>query len=439
MKRFFVLTGFVLACSTAAIAQDDRPKTEDLFQQLDKNGDGKLEKSEIPEQQVRFFERLVRLGDADENGELTPAEFKKATSETIDAPSPSATDAGAGRRPGNPAARQFDAAEFFKRLDRNSDGKLSREELPEAFAERLGPVFEKLGKDAISQEEFQQLRQQMERGGAGQPNGGRPGQFGNPAESFKRLDANGDGKLTVDEAPEPGRRFVAMILERSGKGRDGSLTLQEFVSTVAQFNRGSQDGRPENANRPAPEGDAKRPESDRPARDGDMRRPEDGDRPASGGPAFLRILDANQDGQLSRDELAKAVSLIERLDQNGDGALDPRELFGAPGQDSMNRPRPNGNQNPSDRPRRPESQESDRDKPRDGQRPDAEQLRRDGRQSPAELEENFKRMDSNQDGVLSRDEVPVRLKENFEQTDSDKNGSISLDELRRAFERSRSR
>ena len=85
--------------------------------------------------------------------------------------------------------------------------------MPEPFAERLAPAFERLGKDTLTLQEFQQLRQNMERAGAGQA-GGRPGQMGNPEETFKRLDANGDGKLTADEAPEQGRRMVAAILER---------------------------------------------------------------------------------------------------------------------------------------------------------------------------------------------------------------------------------
>jgi Ca2+-binding EF-hand superfamily protein len=435
MKRFCMLTGIVLASSVAVLAEDG-PKPNELFQKLDKNNDGKIVADEVSEDQARFFERLVRLGDADKNGELTESEFSKATSETADAPPASRNEAGPGRRPGDAAGRQFDAADFFKRLDKNGDGKVSKSELPEAFAERLAPAFEKLGKDAFTLEEFQQLRQQAESNGAGRPDG-RPGQTGNPEETFKRLDANGDGKLTVDETPEQGRRMVAAILERSGKGRDGSLTLREFQTAMAQFNRGQQNARPEDGKRPDGDGDRKRPEGDRPSPDGDMRRPEQSDRPANGGPAFLRILDANQDGRLSREELEKAVSLLERLDQNQDGSLDMRELFGGPGpgQDSMDRPRQSGGRDSSDRPRRPETDpaEGQPEPKRASQRP---QTDRERRPDAANLEENFGRMDRDKDGAISKEEATDRLKQNFDRIDTSKDGKVTLEELRKFLERS---
>ena len=425
MIRFCMLTGIVLSCSVVTTAQDG-DKAADLFKQLDKNSDGKLVVDEVSKEQARFFERLIRIGDADKNGELTESEFTKATSETADAP-PAAAN-GAVRRPGNPGGQQFDAAAFFKRLDRNGDGKLEKSELPEPFAERLAPAFERLGKDTLTLQELQQLRQNMERAGAGQA-GGRPGQMGNPEETFKRLDANGDGKLTADEAPEQGRRMVAAILERSGKGRDGSLTMQEFQNAVKQFNRAQPNGRPD--------GGDKRPESDRPARDGEMRRPGDDNRPANGGPAFLRILDTNHDGRLTRDELSKAASLLERLDQNGDGALDGRELFGPPpgSQGSMERPRQSGGRDSSDRPRRPASDQPE-GKPDASRASPQNQTDRDRRPNLENPEESFSRLDRDEDGAISKDEAPDRLKQNFDRVDSNKDGKVTLEELRKLIDRS---
>lgn len=419
-----MLTGIVLTCSISATAQDaDSPA--DLFKTLDANNDGKLVADEIPAEQVRFFERLVRLGDADSNGELTRSEFTKATTDSVAGGSPA--DNSRARRPGNP---QFDGREFFSRLDRNGDGKLSRNELPEQIAERLGPAFEKLGKDALTLEEFQQLRQNMERGGANQP-GNRVGQFGNPTEVFKRLDADGDGRLTIGEAPEQGRRMVAAILERSGKGRDGSLTLQEFEAAVERFNRDSPNGRPQDGQRKNREDASGSNDSDRRS----MQRT-DGNRPGYGGPAFLRILDANQDGKLTRDELANAVVLIERLDQNKDGALEPRELFGGPRAESMDRPRRESDRNSSNRPRRPESEQAanSSSEPESSTRP---QTRQDRRPRNGNAEQIFKQVDRNSDGRISRDEAPDRMKQNFDRLDSNSDGSVSIEELRQAFDRFR--
>ena len=437
MKRFCMLTGIVLACSTVATAQDDK-KTDGLFRQLDKNSDGKLVADEIPEKQTRFFERLVRLGDADKNGELSQAEFNKATSETADAPPLNPNGNGPGRRPGVSAPRQFDATEFFKRLDKNSDGKLAKSELPDQFAQRLAPAFEKLGKDEITLEEFQQLRQQYEGNGSRQQ-GSRTGQMGNPAAMFKQLDTNGDGKLTAQEAPEQRRRMVAAILERSGKDRNGSLTQEEFEKAVEQFTR-QQNGRPAGSDRPASDGNAKRSDSDRPKQTGDaMRRPGQSDRPSNSGPAFLRILDVNKDGRLSRDELSKAVTLIDRLDQNRDGSLDGRELFGPPpgnGQSSTDRPRQNSDMKTSDRPRRPQSEDAGKDKPREQTRSNSDRPERERRPTNVKLEETFGRMDRDKDGAISKEEAPDRLKQNFDRVDANKDGKVTLEELRTIFERS---
>ena len=54
-------------------------------------------------------------------------------------------------------------------------------------------------------------------------------------------------------------------------------------------------------------------------------------------------------------------------------------------------------------------------------------------------EEMFKRLDTNQDGKLSKDEVPDRMKEKLDKSDANQDGFITLEEIRqtpRAFDKS---
>lgn len=493
MKRinfWALLAAGLIGLPVATFAQEDAKKPdanqqEELFKKLDKNSDGKLVPDEIPEEQGRFFDRLVRLGDKDDNGELTKAEFDAAMQRS-DAPVQGGGfdrggPGGPGGRPmidfkqmlerldknkdgklskdeipeegparflremmtrqnkdvltaedferarqmiggGGPGGRP-EPGEFLKRLDRNGDGKLQKDELPEPMRERFGRVFEKLGKDELSREDFARALAELGPPG-GAPGAGGPGGRPNPEEQFKRMDSNGDGKVTLDEVPEQFRDRVRPLFERAKKD---VLTLDD-VRAFAQAREGEsrRDGerRPEGDRRPdgeRPEGrrpdgerpDARRPEAERPdgrrpdperpearrpegeRRDGDRRpegdrprdgerrpdarRPEgdrpregerrpDGDRPREGErrpdgegrrgpmPRFFQLLDRNNDGRLSREELDRLREVFGELDRNKDGQLDGAELFGPP-------QGPPDGRGPRDGDRRPEG-----DRPRDGER-----------------------------------------------------------------------
>ena len=112
--------------------------------------------------------------------------------------------------------------------------------------------------------------------------------------SLKTLDANNDGQLTADELhPKPPRP------NKDGKGRP--------------------EGRPEG---PPPEG---RPEG---------APPEGGDRPDRGGrgegrpkmkPPVIAVLDADDNQELSAEEIAGAPAALKSLDKNNDGEVSTEE------------------------------------------------------------------------------------------------------------------
>ncbi|MBI1309831.1 hypothetical protein GC176_00880 [bacterium] len=464
MKRVrgCLLSAVLLSAAGSVFAQDAESERKaepaeaspaSLFEKLDANADGKLVKDEIPEEQRRSFERLLRLGDGNDDGELTRDEFKTATAEQ---PRPEIRS-GFGQ-PGSTGQRpDVSPEDAFKRMDRNGDGKLSRAELPEFLRDRFERLLDDAGKDAFTLEDFVRIRQRMDAAaGGGRPGmNGRPARpFGSPEENFKRLDANGDGKLLLSEIPEPARPFLARLFERLSKGQDGAITQDEFIEAARQFAQRDGQRRPDGQPRPdeerrpdgRPQSD-RRPEGDRPRRDGQPMSdgPEfDGQRR---GPRLLGLLDGNHDGRLSRDEVAQLMQKFEEIDENGDGELDLRELFGPPpqgfdgrplgGRPGMDRPSDGRRQNrrpegdgPNDRPRRPEA-----DSPRSA---DGEPRRNAGdgntRRSgfDFDVETIFSRLDRNNDKALERDETIGRLKENFDRVDANGDGRLSLEEMRDA-------
>ena len=338
---------------------------------------------------------------SDQNPQETNADSKLGTDQ-IDDDRPAARSADSreqnrNRRTGN---RGFDPKQLFDRLDRNQDGKLSLDEMPEPMWPRMKPLFERLGKEVLNQEEFARAM---------------ASRFGPP---------RGRGR------PQAGRR------------------------TEGNRERGDRER-------------GERPDD----RDGDRTRGER--RPGGmGSPAFFRLLDENHDGQLNKKELSKAAEKLLELDRNKDGHLDLRELFGGgpqsfrgpfgprpgfrpafegPGGDP--RPgfrfrfpfrRPGGG--PSSDARRPDEAFRERRRPDDSVQPrrgnsnrspagDAQRSRSRGPGSPGFVEGLLKRLDKNSDGKLSKAESSERLLEGFSRIDGNKDGSLDLQELRSAFSR----
>jgi peroxiredoxin/Ca2+-binding EF-hand superfamily protein len=119
------------------------------------------------------------------------------------------------------AAAQSPADAIFKRADRNGDGKVTPDELPEAatFArfdlDKDGVITPEEGRKVLASEAVAEAI-------AASPNGGE--------QLFKYLDRNGDDALTNDELPQQARRLKAL-----DRDRDGRITRSEAVEALQRF------------------------------------------------------------------------------------------------------------------------------------------------------------------------------------------------------------
>lgn len=205
----------------------------------------------------------------------------------------------------------------------------------------------------------------------------------------------------------------------------------------------------------------------------------------------LRVADINEDGELSREEFAKAVSDpkpvelpganiadrmasfdVSRLDRNGDGnvSLDEapgpmrdrfKQLLDGLGKESipvdkvqayLRGERPGTKPTPK---RSDEMMDADKDRMKENAskvgpkstsgKPDAEKSgtdrsgeRKKSLNAPAENASPtalFKQLDRNADGKLTGKEIPPRLQGNIDVADTDKDGSISQSELQAVLQR----
>ncbi len=187
----------------------------------------------------------------------------------------------------------------FGLLDTDGDGTLSLAEIDAAPA-----VLAKLDKNSDGQITAEEVHQDFEeirpRGGPGRPEGDAGGNVVD--ETVKRLmayDANGDGKLTKAELPER----MQGIFDRADENHDGVLTGAEIRKYAA-------------AQAPPPQSERR---EGREGRGGQMN--------------FIRMdpvlaaIDANGDGVISAEELRNAPKAIRKLDTDGDGKVTREEAM----------------------------------------------------------------------------------------------------------------
>lgn len=125
----------------------------------------------------------------------------------------------------------------------------------------------------------------------GQPGGGMRMQFQMP--NFSDLDKNKDKKLSREEFPS---QFPAQAFDRLDTNHDGFIDEEEWNGMRNRFGGGGPGG-----------GTGGGPRT---------------------GESLTKLLDANADGKVSRDEFAKVLSLFDILDKDHNGELSQDELNG---------------------------------------------------------------------------------------------------------------
>ncbi len=255
------------------------------------------------------------------------------------------------------------------------------------------------------------------------------------ARLIERFDENGDGKLSLAEIPE----MMAERLSSADRDGDGFITAAEFDSN-SRRGRDGRDGREGREGRRGRGGDGADGADER------GRRGEDGGRrgrrmldPAQA----LERYDANDDGKLSRDELPER--LAERMmeaDTDKDGFLTAEELKKAEAkrrEDSAKRTLERFDENQDGQlvlteiPERMRARYKNMDTDQNGiltlKELAAPPVRRGQDRSDRAPAAIIRRLDANEDGKLTGDEIPTWMQRRMEQLDKNKDGALTADEL----------
>jgi Ca2+-binding EF-hand superfamily protein/mono/diheme cytochrome c family protein len=241
MKRLLSLTLFLTLAGLSASAQTPG---DGVFQKFDKNADGKVTTEELPN--PKAFARF----DTNQDGAIILEEYEAVTGGTTPTPpTPPATPMKPGETSPGASPPTIPADSVFSGYDKNSDSKVTTEELPNPRA------FERydLDKDgAISLAEYNQVSGKTSPTTPGTPttpatpaaSGGMASQIEN---IIKTVDKNVDGRITKEEAGD------APWFARVDQNADGVIDATELETVRKMAARGAGGGIQANAPTITPE------------------------------------------------------------------------------------------------------------------------------------------------------------------------------------------
>lgn len=261
------------------------PASDSLFSLLDANKDGKVTSDEVNEKQKSHFNRLLNVSDKNKDGVLTQDEFTEGLKEPEATPMDNSKESRKSKSDKKKKKQMFSyISSLFKKFDKNKDDKVTREEIPQQLRPRVAQLFQRLGKNEITKDDLEKIREKM----GIEPEPTAEGESKKQAAKivdtlFASADKNEDGFITIDEIPEDKKSNF----ELSDANKDGKVTKKELQVALAKV---------------------------------DMQ---------TGGPFKRKFdeLDKDGNGSLSKKEApAKLGKMFSRIDSDDDGKVTIQEL-----------------------------------------------------------------------------------------------------------------
>ncbi len=196
----FAVAGALLLSSPTLAQEQERPETERdrgteaTFRRLDDDSDGKLSPDELSMIARARFDQL----DRDDDGVLSYEEFREMES-------------------------QRDPVATFRRLDTDDDGRLGGDELPEWLRARFESVD--TNNDGFIDEDEMKLMALSAREARNGPSG--------LMRRLMELDIDGDGRLRRDELPEA-MEYLRAQFDQFDFNKDGYIDGAELRAMTEQ-------------------------------------------------------------------------------------------------------------------------------------------------------------------------------------------------------------